>query len=145
MLHRCRCHCGFPGETEQDFLETYNFLNELDISYLHVFTYSERSNTLAVELEDSVPMAIRKERNKKLRILSARKLRLFYESQLGKEMQVLFEADNKDGFMHGHTPNYIKVRVPYDSSLINNIMLCRLEKIDSDNDVTVSIYENIPA
>jgi threonylcarbamoyladenosine tRNA methylthiotransferase MtaB len=136
---------GFPGETEQDFLETYNFLNELDISYLHVFTYSERSNTLAEEMEDSVPMAIRKERNKKLRLLSARKLRFFYESQLGREMPVLFESDHKDGFMHGHTPNYIKVKVPYDSALINNIMLCKLINIDSDNDVTVSIYENIPA
>jgi threonylcarbamoyladenosine tRNA methylthiotransferase MtaB len=136
---------GFPGETDQDFLETYNFLNELDISYLHVFTYSERANTPAIEMEDPVPMAIRKERNKMLRILSSRKLRLFYESQLGREMPVLFEADHKDGIMHGYTPNYIKVKAGYDSTLINNIMLCRLEEIDSDGDVTVSIYENIPA
>jgi len=136
---------GFPGETDEDFLETCNFLNDLDISYLHVFTYSERPGTLAGEMKDQVPMAIRRERNKKLRILSARKLRLFYESQLGNEMPVLFEADHKNGIMHGHTPNYIKVKATYDSSLINNIMLCRLNNIDPDGDVTVSIYENITA
>ena len=108
---------GFPGESEDDFLDTYNFLNELDISYLHVFTYSERDNTEAIHLPGVVPMAVRHKRNKMLRILSAKKRRFFYEQNLGQTCKVLFEADNKNGFMHGFTPNYIKVKTPYDAKI----------------------------
>lgn len=130
---------GFPGETDEDFLNTYNFLNELDVSYLHVFTYSERDNTLAVDMDEVVPVAIRKERNKKLRILSAKKLRKFYNSQIGTTQSVLFEADNKMGWMHGFTRNYVKVRTPYDPSLINQLIECTLDAINSDGDVSVTI------
>ncbi|MDQ3049565.1 MAG: tRNA (N(6)-L-threonylcarbamoyladenosine(37)-C(2))-methylthiotransferase MtaB [Bacteroidota bacterium] len=136
---------GFPGETEKEFSETYDFLNGLDISYLHVFTYSERDNTLASEMENSVPMAIRKERNKKLRILSEKKLRAFYESQTGSLQRVLFESDNKNGFMHGFTRNYIKVRIPFDASLINKEMDCRLESISEDGSMNISVEDYILA
>lgn len=132
---------GFPGETDEDFLDTYNFLNQLDISYLHVFTYSERDKTLAIEMENAVPMAIRKKRNKMLRILSAKKLRLFYEKHLGETRTVLFEADNKDGFMHGFTDNYIKVKIPFDASLINQLKTVELMDIDMDGNVSVEMKE----
>ena len=110
---------GFPGETEEEFLETYNFLNGLDISYLHVFTYSERDNTEAALMSVQVPMAERKSRNKMLRILSAKKLRAFYESQKGKTLSVIFEHENKDGFMYGFTQNYVKVKSPFNINLCN--------------------------
>lgn len=110
---------GFPGETEEEFLETYNFLNGLDISYLHVFTYSERDNTEAALMSVQVPMAERKRRNKMLRILSAKKLRAFYESQKGKILSVIFEHENKDGFMYGFTQNYVKVKSPFNINLCN--------------------------
>lgn len=132
---------GFPGETEAHFLETYNFLNGLDISYLHVFTYSERDNTEAIHLPGIVPMAERKRRNKMLRILSAKKLRAFYEKQKGKQFTVLFEYENKNGYMYGFTENYVKVKMPFDLSLCNKptritltdfdeegVMDCRLEE-----------------
>jgi threonylcarbamoyladenosine tRNA methylthiotransferase MtaB len=133
---------GFPGETEEDFLTTYNFLKDLDISYLHVFTYSERENTVAAEMDEVVPVGIRKERNKRLRILSEKKLRAFYESQVGKNKSVLFEADNKAGYMHGFTDNYVKVRVPYDASLINTIVECIIESINADGEAEVSVLLN---
>jgi len=110
---------GFPGETEEEFLETYHFLNTMDISYLHVFTYSERENTEAIRMKESVPMQERKRRNKMLRILSAKKLRAFYEKQKGKTLNVIFEYENKNGFMHGFTQNYVKVKHPYDLNLCN--------------------------
>lgn len=128
---------GFPGETEDEFLDTYNFLNQLDISYLHVFTYSERDNTDAISLKDSVPMAIRKKRNKMLRILSAKKLRNFYEQHMGENRIVLFESDNKEGFMHGFTDNYIKVKTPYDPSLTNQLMNVTLKELDADGSVII--------
>lgn len=121
---------GFPGETEEDFLATYNYLNALDISYLHVFTYSERDNTLAVEMEGVVPIAERKRRNAMLRILSEKKLRNFYSQHIGQTYNVLFEADNKNGFMHGFTENYIKVKTAYDAELINQIVSCTMNSID---------------
>src|ERR1700749_4141521 len=99
---------GFPGETREDFIDTYNFLNGLDISYLHVFTYSERENTLAAEMKNPVPGSTRAERSKMLHILSDKKRRSFYESQLGSTGQVLFEGDIKDGYMHGFTRNYVR-------------------------------------
>ena len=134
---------GFPGETDEDFMETYNFLRDLDISYLHVFTYSERDNTLAAEMDEAVPMGVRKQRNKMLRILSEKKLRSFYESQTGTQRKVLFEADNKNGWMHGFTDNYVKVRTPYDPALINQLMECTLNAINSDGEVDVLINEAI--
>ncbi|HEY0030898.1 MAG TPA: tRNA (N(6)-L-threonylcarbamoyladenosine(37)-C(2))-methylthiotransferase MtaB [Bacteroidia bacterium] len=129
---------GFPGETEEDFLDTYNFLNRLDISYLHVFTYSERDNTDAVHLKEVVPVAVRKKRNKMLRILSAKKLRHFYEQHLGETRTVLFEADNKEGFMHGFTDNYIKVKTPYDATLINQLKRVELKELDADGTVLIT-------
>lgn len=119
---------GFPGETKEDFLNTYNFLNELDVSYLHVFTYSERANTKAVGMDGVVPNAERRERSKMLRILSEKKKRAFYESQEGKTAQVLVEADLKDGLMHGFTSNYVKVEFPYDAGMINQLVAVRLTK-----------------
>lgn len=110
---------GFPGETDELFEETYNFLNQLPISYLHVFTYSERPNTEAAELDGIVPNEVRKKRNKMLRILSEKKRMAFYNSQLGSTHTVLWEADNKHGKMHGFTENYVKVETEFDESLIN--------------------------
>ncbi len=137
---------GFPGESDEDFLETYNFLNELNISYLHVFTYSERDNTDAINLKDVVPVAIRKKRNKMLRILSAKKIRHFYEQHLGDTRTVLFEGDNKDGFMHGFTDNYIKVKTPFNPDLINQLKQVTLKELDADGSVLVNHYaENISA
>jgi len=130
---------GFPGETDEDFLETYHFLNELPISYLHVFTYSERDNTDAIHLKDAVPVAIRKKRNKMLRILSAKKLRLFYEEHIGETRTVLFESDNKEGFMHGFTDNYIKVKTPYNPLLINQLKNVELKGLDTDGNMIVTL------
>jgi len=129
---------GFPGETEQDFLETYNFLNDLDVSYLHVFTYSERDNTDAALLKNVVPIAERKKRNKMLRILSAKKQLAFYEQHLGTTRKVLFEADSKDNVMHGFTDNYIKIKTGYNSELINQLQELELISLDSDGSVLVA-------
>lgn len=104
---------GFPGETEELFLETYNFLNDLDISYLHVFTYSERDNTLAAEMDGVVPIKVRKKRSKMLRGLSAKKRRAFYETQINNSLTVLFEGENKEGYIHGFTENYVKIKAPW--------------------------------
>lgn len=123
---------GFPGETEDDFKETYEFLNVLDVSYLHVFTYSERDNTDAIKIQEIVPINIRKQRNKMLRILSAKKLRGFYENHIGTSQKVLLEGENKDGFLHGFTDNYIKVKVPYNKELINQVLDVKLQNIDLD-------------
>lgn len=123
---------GFPGETDEHFLETYYFLNDLDISYLHVFTYSERDNTEAVLMDGVVPDAVRAKRSKMLRGLSAKKRNAFYMSQLGKEKTVLFESDNKQGYIHGFTENYVKVKAPWDPSLVNTLHKVKLTKIDAD-------------
>ena len=123
---------GFPGETDELFLETYYFLNDLDISYLHVFTYSERDNTEAVLMDGVVPDAVRAKRSKMLRGLSAKKRNAFYESQLGKEKTVLFESDNKQGYIHGFTENYVKVKAPWDPVLVNTLHKVKLTKIDVD-------------
>lgn len=121
---------GFPGETENDFLETYNFLNSLDISYLHVFTYSERENTDAASMSGTVPISERKRRNKMLRILSEKKRNCFYEKYIGNEFDVLFEEENKKNEIYGFTDNYIRVSVPFDSSLINSVSKVRLTSFD---------------
>lgn len=123
---------GFPGETDELFLETYNFLNELDISYLHVFTYSERDNTLAANMDGVVPKRVRAKRSKMLRGLSAKKRRAFYESQLDTTRKVLFESENKEGYIQGFTGNYVKVKAPWNPELVNTIHEVSLTKIDDD-------------
>jgi len=123
---------GFPGETDELFLETYNYLNDLDISYLHVFTYSERPNTEAAEMGNVVPQNIRAKRSKMLRGLSAKKRRAFYESQLGKTLTVLFENENKEGYIHGFTENYVKVKTPWNPELVNTLHSIILTEIDND-------------
>ncbi len=128
---------GFPGETREDFIETYNFLNELNISYLHVFTYSERENTPAIDMDGAVPGSQRADRSKMLHILSEKKRRVFYESQIGKDAEVLFEGDHKEGFMHGFTKNYVKVKIKYDPVLVNELKPVKLEAILPDGDVSV--------
>ncbi|WP_228027907.1 tRNA (N(6)-L-threonylcarbamoyladenosine(37)-C(2))-methylthiotransferase MtaB [Costertonia aggregata] len=123
---------GFPGETDEHFLETYYFLNALDISYLHVFTYSERDNTKAASMKNPVPKNIRSKRSKMLRGLSVKKRRAFYESQLGSKRTVLFESENKEGYIHGFTENYVKVKAPWNPELVNTLNQVELTKIDED-------------
>ena len=123
---------GFPGETNEDFLETYSFLNELEVSYLHVFTYSERDNTIAAGMKNKVPDAEKARRSKMLHILSDKKKRAFYESQIGKEAEVLFENDVESGTMFGFTRNYIKVTAKYDPLLVNEIKNIKLTGISAD-------------
>ncbi|CAM2833701.1 threonylcarbamoyladenosine tRNA methylthiotransferase MtaB [Flavobacterium succinicans] len=126
---------GFPGETDEHFLETYHFLNDLDISYLHVFTYSERDNTEAIAMDGVVPNNVRAKRSKMLRGLSVKKRRAFYESQLGTSRTVLFESENKEGYIHGFTENYVKVKTPWDPALVNTLHEIQLTRIDEDGSV----------
>ena len=130
---------GFPGETDELFAETYNLLNELDISYLHVFTYSERENTLAANMNGVVPIPERKRRNKMLRILSEKKKRAFYESQLGQVRPVLFEAENKEGFMLGYTDNYVRVKTYWNPQWANITKSLKLNDIGPDGIVTLEV------
>ena len=123
---------GFPGETDDIFLETYEFLNAMDISYLHVFSYSERPNTVAATMDGKVPKNVRSKRSKMLRGLSAKKRRAFYESQLGTVQSVLFEGENKDGYIHGFTRNYVKVKTPWNPALVNTTQEVNLKEIDQD-------------
>lgn len=132
---------GFPGETHEDFLETYQFLNELDISYLHVFTYSERADTLAAAMPDVVAGNVRADRSKMLHILSDKKRRKFYEDNLGATTHVLFENDLSDGMMHGFTNNYIRVSAKYDPVLINEMKRIRLSAINEKGLVEVEEVE----
>jgi threonylcarbamoyladenosine tRNA methylthiotransferase MtaB len=134
---------GFPGETEEDFLETYNFLNELDVSYLHVFTYSERQNTTAVKMDGVVPKNIRSDRSKMLHILSDKKKRFFYNQHLGKTYNVLFEAEQHDDALNGFTDNYIKVKIPYSMELQNQIKAITLIDVDLDGVVRVKLEEEL--
>jgi len=126
---------GFPGETDEHFLETYHFLNDLDISYLHVFTYSERDNTEAAVMDGVVPSNVRSKRSKMLRGLSVKKRRAFYESQIGSNRTVLFESENKEGYIHGFTENYVKVKTPWNPELVNTLHDIKLTKIDEDGSV----------
>ncbi|WP_264550409.1 tRNA (N(6)-L-threonylcarbamoyladenosine(37)-C(2))-methylthiotransferase MtaB [Flavobacterium sp. N2820] len=126
---------GFPGETDEHFLDTYHFLNDLDISYLHVFTYSERDNTEAVAMDGVVPANVRSKRSKMLRGLSVKKRRAFYESQIGSKRTVLFESENKEGYIHGFTENYVKVKTPWNPELVNSLHNIELTKIDEDGSV----------
>jgi len=133
---------GFPGETDKHFLETYNFLNSLDISYLHVFTYSERDGTEAASMSQVVPKNVRSKRSKMLRGLSVKKRRSFYESQLGKKKTVLFESENKGGYIYGFTENYIKVKTPWNPDLVNTLHEVTLVEIYEDGLVQISFVLN---
>ena len=133
---------GFPGETDSDFQETYNFLLNLDISYLHVFSYSERDNTEASSMLNPVPKNVRFQRSKMLRSLSEKKRRIFYNSQINRVRPVLFESENKLGYIYGYTDNYIKVRHPWNPKLSNKIVQAKLIEIDNDGFVRIKLSEN---
>jgi threonylcarbamoyladenosine tRNA methylthiotransferase MtaB len=134
---------GFPGETQEDFLDTYQFLNGLDVSYLHVFTYSEREQTVAAELPGVIPGSTRADRSKMLHILSDKKRRAFYQSQIGTVGEVLFEDDQKGGFMHGFTKNYVKVKAKYDPVMVNELKMVQLLSMTADGEVEVSEAEAV--
>ncbi|MGZ3861881.1 MAG: tRNA (N(6)-L-threonylcarbamoyladenosine(37)-C(2))-methylthiotransferase MtaB [Bacteroidia bacterium] len=134
---------GFPGETENEFLETYNFINGLDVSYLHVFTYSERPNTDAVEMQGAVPVPVRKERNKMLRILSEKKQRYFYEQHAGSIRKVLFESENKNGLLSGFTDNYIKTSVAYNENLCNKMEEVKLLSLNDQGNYNGALTRQI--
>lgn len=127
---------GFPGETDELFLETYEFLRDLDISYLHVFAYSERPNTTAVRMKGRVSNSKRTERREMLQILSEKKRRAFYESQLESIRPILFEEKEKDGYLFGHSDNYVSVKIPYDPAMVNELVNFKLKEIDADGAVT---------
>ena len=135
---------GFPGETDEEFMKTYDFLNELDVSYLHVFTYSERANTKALQIEDVVPIAKRRERSKMLRILSEKKRRAFYTRFENTSAQVLFEAENDEGTMYGFTQNYVKVGVPYQEELVNTLQQVQLGALSKSGIIIGSVLMKVP-
>lgn len=135
---------GFPGETQEEFLKTYTFLNELDISYLHVFPYSERINTTAYKMPGKVRMGERTDRVKMLQILSDKKKRHFYEQHLNGEFKVLWEAENDGNTMYGFTENYIKVKTDYDPMLVNEITPVKLKNIDEEGIVSAGIMLSVP-
>ncbi|PCH92765.1 MAG: tRNA (N(6)-L-threonylcarbamoyladenosine(37)-C(2))-methylthiotransferase MtaB [Bacteroidetes bacterium] len=126
---------GFPGETEEDFMETYNFVRGLGVSYLHVFSYSERANTLASEMNKAVPKAVRLERSKMLQVLSIKLKRAFYKNHINESMNVLFESEQSSGMIHGFSENYIKVSTPFDPLLINKVMEVHPTKFDSEGNL----------
>ncbi len=130
---------GFPGETEEDFLESYRFINELDVSYLHVFTYSERPNTPAIEMDSPVPMEARRRRNQMLTILSEKKRRYFYEQHLGQTRPVLFEQHPDATLMSGFTDNYIKIEAPFDEALLNQVVAVPLLELNADGSILVHL------
>jgi len=133
---------GFPGETNEEFLETVEFIKDLDISYLHVFTYSERANTTAIKMGDSVPIEVRRERSKILHGLSDRKKRHFYEQNKGQIRTALIESEQDEGWMYGFTDNYVKVRIPFDLSLANKLAEVKLTKVNSDDSMDCEIVKN---
>lgn len=133
---------GFPSETNDDFLDTYNFINELDVQYLHVFPYSERPNTSAARMKDVVTNRDRTERVKQLQILSEKKRHAFYQNQLNNTFNVLFEHEKSDGFMYGFTENYIKVKATYDPLLANEIVPYKITKLDNQ-DAAVTGYSMV--
>jgi len=132
---------GFPGETEAEFNKTISFINELPVSYLHVFTYSERNNTTAVRMEEIVSMNLRRERSKQLRILSEKKKRAFYNSQINKKEQVLFEKNEDDGNMFGFTSNYIKVKTPYNPLIINQTAMVKMTELNNDGTMKINFAD----
>ncbi|MEO8088456.1 MAG: radical SAM protein, partial [Bacteroidota bacterium] len=136
---------GFPGESDQDFSDSYQFITDLDVSYLHVFTYSEREHTEAFSMNDIIPVSERKRRNKMLRILSQKKLQHFYRQHLGQFHKVMFETENKNGMLHGFTENYIKVKTFYDPSLVRQVEEVELNYIDDDQEVICKVKNLEPA
>jgi threonylcarbamoyladenosine tRNA methylthiotransferase MtaB len=130
---------GFPGETEEEFQKTLDLLHELEISYLHVFTYSERPNTTALRMDGAVPVATRQKRNKVLRMLSLKKQRAHYEAHVGTQQNVLFETEEIDGMLQGFTENYIRVQVPFDAELVNSIQEVHLERLNSDGIIEAAL------
>lgn len=133
---------GFPGETEEDFLDTYNFLRDLPVSYLHVFTYSERPNTKAIGMPGQVDVVERKRRNNMLRILSEKKRNEFYRKMIGRNLKVLFEHENMDGFMKGFSSNYVRVKIPFSADYINKIVEVKIREVD-ENICTAETLENV--
>ena len=127
---------GFPGESEEEFMETYNFIKSLDLSYLHVFTYSERDNTESIGLNNVVPSNVRSKRSKLLRALSVQLKRKFYMSQLGTIKNVLFEPENRNGFIYGFSNNYVRIKTPWRSSIKDKIIPFELQNISDDGLVT---------
>lgn len=134
---------GFPGETDDEFMKTVELLKGIDISYLHVFTYSERANTTALRIDEVIPMQVRQERNKILTQLSHKKKRAFYESQIGSEHDVLWEASENDGMMHGFTENYVKVQRPYDEEATNRTERVTLHNIERNGMVSTGIESDM--
>ncbi|MBD3638492.1 MAG: tRNA (N(6)-L-threonylcarbamoyladenosine(37)-C(2))-methylthiotransferase MtaB [Crocinitomicaceae bacterium] len=134
---------GFPGETEDEFLKTVNFIKDLDISYLHVFTYSERANTTARKMSDVVPVNVRRDRSRQLQILSEKKKRHFYSTQMGKTKKVLFEAEENGGLINGFTENYVKIKTDYRPELVNQIVDVELAEIDRDGLVKIKVAETV--
>ena len=132
---------GFPGETDKEFLETYDFISRLDLSYLHVFTYSERNNTEAIKFDKVVPKNVRSKRSKMLRSLSVKLKRKFYTSQIGTTRNVLFETENRNGFVYGFSNNYVRVKYPWRNYLADKIVPFELKEIDSDGLVTGQLKE----
>lgn len=132
---------GFPGETDDDFLDTYNFIQALDISYLHVFTYSERQNTKAIEMKGTVSMPVRNERNAMLRTLSEKKKQLFYRQFFGTVREALMEQEQHGEVMHGFTDNYIKVSMPFDPAKVNQLVRVYLEDLDPLGNVSAAALE----
>ncbi len=132
---------GFPGETDELFMETVNFLKDLRISYLHVFTYSERANTTAVKLGDPVPMSVRKERSRQLHILSDKKKRQFYEEQIGTNRTLLIEQEENEGWHEGFTENYVKVKLPIEADRQNTFVHIRLTGIDRDGSMLCTLLD----
>jgi threonylcarbamoyladenosine tRNA methylthiotransferase MtaB len=134
---------GFPGETDELFEETYRFLQELDVAYLHVFTYSERPNTTAVRMTDVVPADVREKRSKMLRILSTKKKRKFYNDHIGSTSTVLFEAEREGDSMFGFTENYLKIEVPFDAALVNKTAKVELLGINSEGNMQARLLQPI--
>lgn len=132
---------GFPGETDEEFMKTYNFLNELPVSYLHVFTYSERDNTTALRMEGVVPKDVRKARSNMLRILSEKKKRAFYEANVSLEEKVVFEGSEDNGLMHGFTTNYIKVKTAFNPLMINQSAKVKMTELDKDGTMKIEFVE----
>lgn len=132
---------GYPGETDELFMETYNLLNELPVSYFHVFTYSERENTTALRIDEVVPMNVRRDRSEMLRILSEKKKRAFYETNQNQLERVVFEATEENGMMFGFTRNYVKVKTPFNPLLVNQIAGIRMTEVDKDGVMKMEFAE----
>lgn len=132
---------GYPGETDEEFMKTYNFINELPVSYLHVFTYSERANTTALRINESIPVNVRRDRNKMLRILSDKKKRAFYESNINQQETVVFEEAESNGMMHGFTKNYVKIKTPYNPLMVNQIGHVKMLDLNPDGTMRVELIE----